>query len=70
MNTLKNQPFIQALQNKGKIFFVGGCVRDKFLNKPNKDIDLLVTGIPIKDIISLITPFGKIDEVGKSFAAP
>lgn len=52
----------------GTIYEVGGAVRDSFLGiSDHKDHDYLVTGIPIGDLISLLKPFGKVDQVGKSF---
>ena len=41
---LKNKPFIQSIINdlNGDVLAVGGIIRDLILNKPNKDIDLVV----------------------------
>jgi tRNA nucleotidyltransferase/poly(A) polymerase len=64
---LNSRGFIKSLQETGEVYLVGGIVRDSFLEKESKDIDLLVTGIPIDELISLIEPFGKVDFVGKSF---
>ena len=39
----------------GKIYQVGGAVRDDMLGKVSKDLDLLVVGIELKDLaLSLI----------------
>lgn len=67
LNELNRQEFMKALLSKGKVYLVGGIVRDSMMNKESKDIDLLVTNIPIKQIISILTPFGKINLVGDSF---
>ena len=65
---LKNKPFIKAIINEGgEIYVVGGLVRDLVLNKPNKDIDLVVRLIAIDRLISILNNFGKVDVVGKSF---
>lgn len=64
---LKADKGITELLTKGKIYLVGGIVRDSFLGKESKDIDLLVTNLPLAEIASLLTPFGKVDEVGASF---
>ena len=52
----------------GECFYVGGCVRDKILNLPEKDVDIEVFRLRpqvLKDILSI---FGKVDEVGASFS--
>ena len=57
-----------AIINKGgKIYQIGGVVRDEMLGKVSKDLDLLVVGIDIKELGKIIEPFGKVNLVGKSF---
>jgi len=51
----------------GKIYQVGGAVRDEMLGKVSKDLDLLVVGIELKDLARLLTQFGKTNLVGKAF---
>lgn len=51
----------------GKLYRVGGCVRDSFLDLTPKDIDYLVTGLEISQILEIVSKFGKANEVGKSF---
>lgn len=51
----------------GKIYSVGGAVRDGMLNKPSKDLDLLITGVPLEDIEKILSKYGRVDNVGKSF---
>jgi tRNA nucleotidyltransferase/poly(A) polymerase/2'-5' RNA ligase len=69
INVLKEKPFIKSLINdlKSDVYVIGGAVRDLILNKQNKDIDLIVTKIPIDTLISHLQKFGKVDVVGKSF---
>jgi len=67
LTDLNKQAFIKHILKQGDVYLVGGIVRDSFLEKENKDIDLLVTGIPTDVLISLLMPFGKVDAVGKSF---
>ena len=64
-----NNQIIKEILTKGKIYEVGGAVRDKYISPilPDKDKDYLVTGIPLKDLCSLLGRFGKVDLVGKSF---
>ena len=68
VNDLRNKPFIKSLINDGgEVFVVGGATRDLILNKPNKDIDLIVRNIPINKLISYLQNFGRVDVVGQSF---
>jgi tRNA nucleotidyltransferase (CCA-adding enzyme) len=48
--------------------FVGGCVRDHLLGKESLDIDIELYGVDSTEHLSdYLKPFGKINEVGKSF---
>jgi len=60
---------INAIVSRGRLYEVGGSVRDSLLdnNPENKDRDFLVTGIPMNDLMAMLRPFGKVDLVGKSF---
>jgi len=51
----------------GKIYQIGGAVRDELIGEVSKDLDLLVTGVELSDLEKRLTPFGKVDVVGKSF---
>lgn len=66
--TLNDLPFTDEI-NKigGKIYSVGGAVRDKFLGKSSKDLDILITGVDMPTIESILVKYGKVDAVGKSF---
>jgi len=67
---MKNQPFVQEIHRAGgKVFEVGGTIRDRLMGRENehKDRDLLVTGIPINDLTKLLKGFGDVFTVGKSF---
>jgi len=51
-----------------KAIIVGGFVRDFFLSKSSKDIDIEIYGLSnIDELIKLLKEFGKVYEVGKSF---
>lgn len=67
IKTLKQDQGISKLIKLGKIYLVGGFVRDSYLGKESKDVDLLITGIPLSTIAELLKPYGKVDEVGQSF---
>ena len=77
MNEMINEAEIMSLQDLpfkndveqmgGKILSVGGAVRDEFLGKESKDLDILVTGIPMEQLEQILSKYGKVDAVGKSF---
>jgi putative nucleotidyltransferase with HDIG domain len=60
---------VKAVLEKGEIYEVGGAVRDRYISPvlPDKDKDYLVTGIPMDELCSLLSRFGRVDLVGKSF---
>lgn len=64
-----SRPVIEAILARGKLYEVGGCVRDRLLGFPlaEKDYDYLITGIPLDDLVTLLSRFGKVDLVGRSF---
>lgn len=68
---LKMAKEIATLVNKegGRVFFVGGYVRDKLLNKENKDIDIEVHGISFYRLKDILMGLGTLDErkVGDHF---
>jgi tRNA nucleotidyltransferase/poly(A) polymerase len=66
--SLQDLPFKQEIEQLGgKIFSVGGAVRDEFLGKESKDLDILITGIPMDKLELILARYGKVDAVGKSF---
>ncbi len=57
----------QLLSTKtDRAYFVGGCVRDYYLNRPVKDIDIEVYDIDEKTLDGLMSKLGA-DGIGKSF---
>jgi putative nucleotidyltransferase with HDIG domain len=68
MSKLKNL-IIDEILKKGRIYEVGGVVRDRIISPvlPDMDTDYLVCGIPMDELCSLLSKFGKVDLVGKSF---
>ena len=62
------QLIAQKVDKKGgKTYYVGGYVRDLFLNKKNKDIDIEVHGISEKTLVKILSEVGKPLSYGKSF---
>ena len=61
-------PFLEDIKERdGKLYLVGGAVRDHFLNKPIKDLDFLITGVDLETIKNILLKYGTIDLVGSSF---
>lgn len=53
----------------GKVFIVGGTVRDYLLNQEidNQDMDVEVYGLTMVQLQNVLQQFGKVNEQGKSF---
>ncbi|MBR3183323.1 MAG: HD domain-containing protein [Firmicutes bacterium] len=51
----------------GRVFFVGGCVRDRLLGIENKDVDIEVHGISPEDLYSILEKVGEPLVYGRSF---
>jgi len=60
---------IDDILRRGRIYEVGGAVRDGFLYGDDtvKDRDYLVTGIPYDELTQLLKNHGQVNLVGKSF---
>ncbi|MEA2687689.1 MAG: hypothetical protein QOD51_296 [Candidatus Eremiobacteraeota bacterium] len=56
------------------VYAVGGRVRDEFrqkldaIDRPPKDLDYVVTGIPLEPLVEALKRIGRVDIVGASFA--
>ena len=62
------QKVAAAIKAKGgKIFQIGGAVRDELLGKVSKDLDLLVVGLEMSELETLLSDYGSANMVGKSF---
>lgn len=61
--------FVKELQKDGEVFVVGGFVRDLFLERESKDVDLLVRLIPFDKLETILKKFGKVTvtPVGDAF---
>ncbi len=60
---------VSEILKKGRIYEVGGAVRDRLLHRADmtKDRDYLVTGIPYKELTRILEPHGSVSLVGRSF---
>ena len=57
----------------GRLFYVGGYVRDLYLSptiliKKEADIDIEVFGLPDEQLVDILSRFGTVSKVGKSFS--
>jgi len=52
---------------EGKVYLVGGAVRDLLLSRPCKDIDFVIAGVPRKKLEVWFKKRGRIDLVGSRF---
>jgi putative nucleotidyltransferase with HDIG domain len=68
MPKISDQIVFEVLK-KGKIYEVGGIVRDRIISPvlPDEDADYLVSGIPMDELIGILKKHGKVDLVGRSF---
>lgn len=62
-----NEIFNKIREEGGKSLVVGGYVRDKLLGLTPKDIDVEVYNLSTEKLHSLLSGFGEVDCVGKSF---
>jgi hypothetical protein len=61
-------PFREDVEEVGgKIYSVGGAVRDEFLGKESKDLDILITGVTLEQLEEILGKYGAVNAVGKSF---
>lgn len=60
---------VQAILAEGRLYEVGGCVRDSLMSRrvDAKDRDYLVCGVSLDRLQTLLGKFGRVDLVGKSF---
>ncbi|MEW6051447.1 MAG: HD domain-containing protein [Candidatus Zixiibacteriota bacterium] len=68
MCTMSEEP-VRAILKRGRIFEVGGAVRDRYLSHGQvvKDRDYLVTGVTYDELTSILRDYGRVDLVGRSF---
>ena len=51
----------------GRVYFVGGCVRDQLLQRETKDIDIEVHGVSVEKLAEILDSIGERTEMGASF---
>lgn len=69
MSESLNPELIEKITGRGKLYEVGGSVRDSLIDPDIeiKDRDYLVTGIPYDQLAEILGRYGRVDLVGKSF---
>jgi tRNA nucleotidyltransferase/poly(A) polymerase len=68
MKQIRDYAFVSVIEELGgSVYSVGGAVRDKILGRKSKDLDILITGIPLTKLAQELQAFGKVSEVGESF---
>ncbi|HHS51135.1 MAG TPA: HDIG domain-containing protein [candidate division Zixibacteria bacterium] len=59
--------FISSLPENAGIYAVGGAIRDAILGIPSRELDLLVTALPLDKLTKILRRWGVAEPVGKSF---
>lgn len=62
MNTIKALQCMDR-ETKAEVYLVGGYVRDFLRNKSNNDLDIVIRNMPLRDIKTFLSRFGKTKEV-------
>ena len=57
----------EAERAGGRVCFVGGCVRDRLLGRPCKDLDLEVHGVSVETLERILDSLGERIAMGASF---
>ena len=60
---------LDSLSKKGRVYLVGGIVRDMVMYQKvdYHDVDVEIYDLEIDEIIDILSQYGKVNEVGKSF---
>lgn len=64
---LQEKQWIKDLPLTINAYIVGGCVRDLYLNRKSKDIDIVLENTNFDFISNYLSQYGKVDIVGESF---
>lgn len=66
--TEETRNVLGAIRTVARPLLVGGCVRDVLSFSAPKDVDIEVHNLDdISQLVDVLRPFGKVDEVGKAF---
>jgi putative nucleotidyltransferase with HDIG domain len=67
---VRELPWLVALRRRfpaAECFVVGGMVRDAALGRPLGDLDLVVRGVALDDLLVALADLGSVDVVGRDF---
>lgn len=68
LQEIKNiQAFQEITKIGGQIFLVGGAVRDFYLDRESKDIDIIIRCIESTQLVAHLEKYGRVDLVGQTF---
>lgn len=60
--------FVQDIvNNDGEVYLVGGINRDRLLDRPNYDVDLMIRLLDIDELKVILRRYGRVMEVGINF---
>ena len=54
-------------QSGGRVFYVGGYVRDSVMKRVSKDIDIEVHGLELSELVKILEALGQVQTMGASF---
>lgn len=63
-----HQVFDDLVKNGGKVYFVGGAVRDALLHQPAQDLDVEVHHLSYEQLTEVLSRHGHVRTFGRSFA--
>lgn len=58
---------VKVVQQGGRVYYVGGFVRDRLLGRENKDVDIEVHGVTPEVLEGILNSLGEATEMGASF---
>lgn len=68
INALATEVFDDLCAHGAKVYFVGGCVRDRLLKRDYKDIDIEVHHLRYEELVAILSKHGHVQTFGASFA--
>ena len=60
---------VEVARQGGRVYYVGGLVRDRLLGRESKDIDIEVHGVTPQALCAILDGLGERTQMGASFAS-